>query len=56
MWISFIHLSFMSCVHEFKCWVEVWKPENVILLSKTLCGLSPVLDEACAKGKAFFFF
>lgn len=50
MWISFIHLSLISCVHEFMCWVEVWDPENFILLSNTSCGLSPVLDEACAKG------
>lgn len=36
------------------CSVKVWDPENFILLSKTLYGLSPVLDEACAKGNAFF--
>lgn len=54
MWISFIHLSLISCVHEFMCRVEVWDPENFILLSKTSYGLYPVLDEACAKGKAFF--
>lgn len=52
MWISFIHLSLISCVHGFMCWVEVWDPENFILLSKTSYGLPPALDEACAKGKA----
>lgn len=54
MWISFIHLSLISCVHEFMCWVEVWDPENVIPLSKMPCGVSLVLDVACAKGKACF--
>lgn len=53
MWISFIHLSLISFVREFMYRVEVWDPENFILLSKSLYGLSPVLDEACAKGKAF---
>lgn len=53
MWISFIHISLISCVHEFMCPVVVLDPVNFILLSKASCGLSPVLDEACAKGKAF---
>lgn len=52
MWISFIHPSLISCVHELMCWNEVWDPENFILLSKTPHGLSPVVDEACAKGNA----
>lgn len=55
MWISFIHPSLISRVHEFMCWVEVWDPENFILLLKASCGLSPVLDKACAKRTSFYF-
>lgn len=54
MWISFIHLSLIPCVHEFTCLVEVWDPENLILLSKSSHGLSPVLEDECAKGNTFF--
>lgn len=38
MWISFIHLSLISCVHDFMR----WDPENFILLSNMSHGLSPV--------------
>lgn len=56
MWISFIHLSLIPCVHEFMCCFEVWDPENFILLSMMSYGLSPVLDEACGKQTASFFY
>lgn len=52
MWISFIHLSLISCVHGFMCRVEVWDPENFILLSKTSHGSSSSLRSSmCHKKK-----
>lgn len=53
MWISFIHISLISCVHDFMCPVVVLDPVNSIVVSKASCGLFPVLEGACPKGKAF---
>lgn len=50
MWISFIHLPLISCVHEFMCWVEVWDPENFILLSKdVIWSLSSLRWSMCQR-------
>lgn len=46
------HVSMSSCGGLKSGTLEI----SFFLLSKTFYGLSPVLDEACAKGKAFFFF